>query len=191
MTLSRGDLVWDWIASLPVDHADYLLQDLPRWAREHRYPHPEVDTAFAHFWSKRQEFRSVVRYRVKEAARHFGGSGKDFDSICAGLNWLFVQNLYLSCSDIGPGLYIEHGFCTVVYARKIGMNFRVNQNVTVGTNKGGSPVIGDNVSVFAHAVVIGNIAIGDNVRIGAGAVVITDVPSDCTVVPQKARIIQR
>lgn len=33
--------------------------------------------------------------------------------------------------------------------------------------------------------------IGDNVKIGAGAIVIGDIPSNCTVVSEKSKIIKR
>jgi len=89
--------------------------------------------------------------------------------------------------DIGEGLVIYHGHGTVVAAHKIGKNFAVYQGVTVGRNdKPGrtvhNPTIGDNVSIFANAVVAGGITIGDNVKIGAGAVVMKDVPPNSVVI---------
>lgn len=50
-----------------------------------------------------------------------------------------------------------------------------NQNIA-------TPSIGNNVTVYANAVVAGNIVIGDNVTIGAGSVVMKDVPSNSLVV---------
>ncbi|MBR6126567.1 serine acetyltransferase, partial [bacterium] len=47
------------------------------------------------------------------------------------------------------------------------------------------------VVLGAGAKVLGNITIGDNVRIGAGAVVFEDVPSNCTVVGNPARIVKQ
>lgn len=54
-----------------------------------------------------------------------------------------------------------------------------------------TPSFGDNVSVYANAVVIGNISIGNNVSIGAGAVVTKPVPDNCTVVGNPMRIIKK
>lgn len=88
--------------------------------------------------------------------------------------------------DIGEGLVIYHGHGTVIAAHEIGRNFSVYQGVTIGRNakpgrKINNPIIGDNVTIFANAVVAGGITIGDNVTIGAGAVVMKDVPADSVV----------
>lgn len=82
-----------------------------------------------------------------------------------------------------------HPFATVVNANSVGKNFSVFQNVTVGVNRGGKPTIGDNVSIFTHSVVIGDITIGNNVTIGAGSVVCKSVPDNCVVIGNPARII--
>lgn len=47
------------------------------------------------------------------------------------------------------------------------------------------------MSVYANAVVVGNITIGNNVSIGAGAVVTKPVPDNCTVVGNPMRIIKK
>lgn len=54
-----------------------------------------------------------------------------------------------------------------------------------------TPSFGDNVSVYANAVVVGNISIGNNVSVGAGAVVTKSVPDNCTVVGNPMRIIKK
>lgn len=63
--------------------------------------------------------------------------------------------------------------------------------VTIGTHMptyGRAPHIGDNAYIGSDAY-LGEITIGDNVKIGANAVVIKDVPANCTVVGNPARII--
>ena len=45
------------------------------------------------------------------------------------------------------------------------------------------------VYIGAGAIIIGGITVGNNVSIGAGAIVVEDVPSNTTIVSQKARII--
>ena len=83
------------------------------------------------------------------------------------------RTLYLECPDIGGGLYIQHGFATYISAQKIGKNFSVNQQVTIGYNgTTGCPIIGDNCMVMCGAKVLGGITIGNCTRIGANAVVI-------------------
>lgn len=83
--------------------------------------------------------------------------------------------LYLECPDIDGGLYIQHGFATYISAKKIGKNFSVNQQVTIGYNgTTGCPIIGDNCMVMCGAKVLGDIELGDCTRVGANAVVIRD-----------------
>lgn len=43
----------------------------------------------------------------------------------------------------------------------------------------------------ANSTILGGITIGDNVKIGGGTTVVDDIPSNTTVVSQKARIIKR
>lgn len=51
--------------------------------------------------------------------------------------------------------------------------------------------IGKNCLIGANACVLGNVTIGDNVTIGANTVVTKDIPSNCLVVSQKAKVIKR
>jgi serine O-acetyltransferase len=111
----------------------------------------------------------------------------------------FLKNFYRECPyffldsscAIGKGLFIQHGFSTIVMA-DIGDNCWINQQVTIGhKNKSGRPKLGNNVRITAGAKVLGNIQIGDNVTVGANAVVVRDVPANCVVVGIPARIIQR
>lgn len=126
------------------------------------------------------EFRAVFYYRI--------GYLKYW------ISWLHpvFLNLYFLTPQIGPGLRIQHGFSTVIAAKSIGKNCWINQQVTIGyTNDYDCPIIGDNVTINAGAIVIGDISIGDNSVIGAGAVVTKNVPSGCTVVGNPARIVRK
>ena len=96
------------------------------------------------------------------------------------------------CKNIGEGFVLMHGIGTVFNAASvIGKNCTVLHNVTIGAGRGGAPTLGDNVYVGAGALIIGGVKIGDNVKIGAGAIVVEDIPSNSTVVCEKARIIRR
>ena len=87
-----------------------------------------------------------------------------------------MDTLYLQAKEIGGGLFIQHGFATMVTAESVGENCWINQQVTIGFNGGGSaPVIGNNVMITCGAKVLGSIMVGDNAVIGANAVVIRDV----------------
>ncbi|HQO47908.1 MAG TPA: serine acetyltransferase, partial [Paludibacteraceae bacterium] len=100
--------------------------------------------------------------------------------------------LFIYTKDIGPGLYIQHGFATIISAKSIGKDCWINQQVTIGySNATDCPVLGDNVTIPAGAKIIGKVHIGDNSTAGANAVVVKNVPSNCTVVGVPAYIVKR
>lgn len=97
-------------------------------------------------------------------------------------------------TSIEGGLMCYHPYATVINAKSIGKNFQFRNSLTIG-NKGNNnsllPTIGNDVTVGANVVIIGNITIGDNVVIGAGAVVVKDVPSNCVIAGNPAKIIKQ
>lgn len=102
-----------------------------------------------------------------------------------------LTNLYIFTQNIGSGLFIQHGFATIISAKSIGKNCWINQQVTIGfVDDSSGPVIGDNVIIYAGAKILGNIKIGNNSIVGANAVVTKDVPENCTVVGIPAYIIK-
>jgi len=104
------------------------------------------------------------------------------------------QNGYIGRETLFKGKpHFPHGLHGIHITRMatIGKNATIFQKVTIGQEKGGGPQIGDNFFCGANAVILGPVTIGDNVKIGAGAVVVEDVPSNATVVCQRARIIER
>lgn len=137
--------------------------------------------AFAFLMIVYPEFRSVFYWRLGKLARFlfFWMPGRN--------------NLYLVTNprNVGGGFYVGHGWGTVVNAQRIGKNFRVGQNVTVGSRNCKEAIIGDNVSVWANAIVLGDITVGDNSQVGAGAVVVKSIPNDSVVVPAKSMIIKQ
>lgn len=94
---------------------------------------------------------------------------------------------------IGRGLVIQHGHSSRINADQIGEGCQIWHNVTIGKDRPGGekPVIGNNVLICAGSIVIGNVHIGDNVTIGAAAVVTKDVPDNCVVVGNPARIVKK
>ncbi len=75
-----------------------------------------------------------------------------------------------------------HGEGTFILADEIGENCTIYQQVTLGKVEGGQPTIGNNVTIYAGAKVVGRVRVGDNVTIGANSVVIKNVPADVTVI---------
>lgn len=96
-------------------------------------------------------------------------------------------------TKIDGGMMCFHPFATVINAKSIGRNFEFRNGLTIG-NKGNDnsllPTIGNDVTVGANAVIIGDINIGNNVIIGAGSVVVKDVPSGVVVAGNPAQIIR-
>jgi len=100
-----------------------------------------------------------------------------------------LNSLDLHTKDIGAGFVIYHGFSTIVYAKSIGENCSVGQQVTVGMVRD-IPTIEDNVQITAGAFVVGGITVGENSIVGANATVTKDVPANCVVVGNPAFIVR-
>jgi len=99
---------------------------------------------------------------------------------------------------VGKRLSLYHGHALVInQGVVIGDNCTLRNSTTIGHKKlsDGSfskcPRIGNNVDIGANVCIIGDIVIGDNVIIGAGSVVTKSFPSDCTVVGNPARILEK
>lgn len=160
--------------------ADPLLQaDVARWWSWRNKTEISPNEAFTSLYFGFAEFRSIVRYRFLQAGVSFAIMPK----------LRLTTDLYLRTDDIGGGLRVQHGHSTWVLAQRIGRDFHVNQNVTIGIHNGKKPVIGDRVKVHAGAVVVGGITIGDDVTIAPNAFVNFDVPSGKTVFPARAVIV--
>lgn len=107
-----------------------------------------------------------------------------------------VNQLLFSChigshAQIGRNCLFQHNGLGVVISEKavIGDDVEIYQHVTIGSLRGGVPIIEDGVSIGANAVVLGAITVHRGAKIGAGAVVIDDVPEMATAVGVPARII--
>lgn len=97
-----------------------------------------------------------------------------------------------STAEIGGGLIVQHGYGTIIAPRKIGKNCWVNQGVTIGyTNDDDCPTLGDNVTVYAGAKILGDVHVGNNVVVAANAVVVKDVEDNCIVGGVPAKVIKK
>jgi serine O-acetyltransferase len=131
------------------------------------------------------EFRTLHSYRLRRAGLASAAMASVLAVVYPG-----ERTLHLACSEIGPGLFIQHGFATIVAARRVGRNCWINQQVTIGfTRPEERPSIGDDVFVYAGAKVLGDVTVGDGAVVGANAVVLEDVPPGATAVGVPARIL--
>ena len=97
-----------------------------------------------------------------------------------------------STAEIGGGLIVQHGYATIIAPRKIGKDCWINQGVTIGyTNDNDCPTLGDNVTVYAGAKILGNVRVGNNVIVAANAVVVKNVEDNCIVGGIPAKVIKR
>lgn len=192
-----------WIADLiymKSSQKEKIGQDLERYLPEMPYGKVSI-RALNYCLLIYKPFRNIFYFRIRE------------NYILKGICGFFlkpVPTIEIIGGEIGGGLRVDHNYC-VVRPFSAGRNLTIRNGVTIGKGKAvedeamagekepgkknsGSfgriqPIFGDNVDIYANAVIFGGIRIGSNVKIGAGAVVNKDVPDNCTVVGNPMRII--
>ena len=129
--------------------------------------------------TRERTFRNLFYYRIGEY-------------LSAPIRWLLPpeRTLNIWCPSIGPGAHFEHNYATYLNAESIGKDFYCLQLVTLGNGKGGRPTLGDHVSIYTGAIIYGGIRIGNNVKIAAGSVVFNDIPDNCIVAGNPAKVIK-
>lgn len=142
-----------------------------------------IEDKFGHLLYYYPEFAFIFFHRVKI----YKGS----------VNRLFLKQNFackiFGSSKINGGLVCYHPFASVINAKSIGINFTFRNGLTIGNKDDDNsliPTIGNNVTVGANVVIIGDIIIGDNVIIGAGSIVVKDVPDNVVIAGNPAIIIK-
>ena len=98
---------------------------------------------------------------------------------------------------VGSGLLVRHPVGIVIsHNSVIGKDCTVLQGVTLGERMrtaggAGAPIVGDEVVLGAHCVVLGEVRIGSRSSVGANSVVLNDVAAGSTVAGAPARTIQQ
>ncbi len=150
-----------------------ILKDLQRW-KDIKSIHEHDIVALAMIMWDYPEFRNLYIYRNSNYLLY---------RMWVKLWYHPVDTLYIDAKEIGGGLFIQHGFATMIAAERIGENCWINQQVTIGyRNQGKPPVIEDNVTITCGAKVLGDITVGRGATIGANAVVIKDVEPGAVMV---------
>jgi serine O-acetyltransferase len=143
------------------------------------------------------KFSAVLLYRVGSALFHKGFPYSALAKLAGRWNCLCNSCEFSPHAKIGPGLHIPHPIGIVVGAATAGKNLTLLQNASIALkdrslsaeDHHNYPVFGDNVTVGPSAAVLGRLFIGDGALIGANAVVLSDVPPECRVVGNPARIL--
>ena len=135
---------------------------------------------FLYLLHNNRYFRSVFYYRIGA-----------INSLLFG--WWRPGDKYFQISfntKVGKGFKVVHPYATVINAKSIGDNFSCLHCTTLGAKGDKKPIVGNNVSLGAHVLIIGGVSIGNNVIVGAGAVVVKDLPDNCVAVGNPAKPIK-
>jgi serine O-acetyltransferase len=124
------------------------------------------------------EYRNIFYLRT-------GYTGKIFGFLCPRLG-----SLDIAPTEVGPGLFIQHGEGTYVSAKAIGSNCWIGRQVVIGySNASDRPTIGDNVRIFTGAKIIGDVTIGSNATIGLNTVITQNVAAGVTMLGVPGKVV--
>ena len=175
-----------YLCALCSKHKHLIKKDIDRWNSIDRINF-NLFESMNWYMTYKKEFRNLIQHRLKNPSRtpiamlHF---------LIARMLWKPLETLYIYTEDIGGGLYIQHGFATIITARKIGENCRIYQQVTIGYKNGEQPpLLEDNVAVTCGAKVLGDITMHSGSIAAAGSVVVKDVPENAIVAGVPAKVI--
>lgn len=108
--------------------------------------------------------------------------------------WWFWRNCFVRLHSmdwsgpllIGPGLELPHPIgVLLVRGAVIGSDVALGHNVTLGgARDGGTPRLGDRVTIYPGAVIVGGITIGADSIISANSVVTRNVPPGRILTPR-------
>ena len=160
---------------------ELIKMDIDRWVEvtsDVVQPEKSDIAALSRLLSTQKAFRNLVLNRMKKPPRSVKSA---FQWWVTRRLWKPLDSLYLSTYNIGRGLFIQHGFSSVLDAEAVGENCWLNQQVTVGYSGSEHPILEDNVTIHAGAIVIGGVTMHKNSTAAAGAVVVKDVPENAIV----------
>ncbi|SAC97863.1 putative capsular polysacharide biosynthesis transferase [Enterobacter hormaechei] len=107
-----------------------------------------------------------------------------------------VNHLTIGIDVLGKkNTFLPHPLGIVIGKNvKIGSNCTIYQNVTIGVSNNKNedyPVIGDNVIIYASAIVIGKVIIENDAVIGAGCIVTKNVPANKIAIGSPMRLLDK
>lgn len=154
-----------------------IESDIPVWlkAAEKNY---KIPVSLIYLLAFFPEYRNLFYYRI-------GNLKYILNIFCRRM-----PNLDIDTKEIDECFFINHGYATIIGAKRIGKNCRVSQQVTIGEDRDERPTILDNVSILAGAVIVGGVTIGNNSVIGVNTTVFKDVPDNSTVYPPQSLVMK-
>lgn len=159
--------IWLIVTTLPRKSRQNILSELHYWGECARKEQKSDFGLLSSLLLENKEYRNLLYHRIRYDNRGY------IRSMFVKVFFPRVNTLYINTIDIGYPLYIQHGFATVIAAKKVGSYCWINQQVTIGyTFDNEPPTIGNGVRVSAGAKVLGDIEVGDNSIIAANAVVV-------------------
>ena len=133
---------------------------------------------------------AMILYRVMQWSRRH--RLVPLEMLANRLNGIFCNCYIGRGAEFGRGFVMVHADGVVINRLvRGGQNIYIEHQVTIGADRGVSPVLGDDVFVGAGARILGPVTIGDGARIGANAVVVKDVPAYATVVGVPAKVVRQ
>ena len=177
--------VFAYLCVLCSPQKHFIEKDLKRW-REIDGIHMGLFETLNWYLTYKKEFRNLLLHRLKHPSYTPLALLQYF---ITRLFWKPMESLYIYTQDIGGGLYIQHGFSTIISAKKIGENCRIYQQVTIGYKEDANPVLEDGVAVTCGAKVLGDVTMHKGSLAAAGAVVVKDVPENAIVGGIPAKVI--
>jgi len=138
-----------------------------------------------------QGFQAVLTHRAAHYLVERGGWCKVLARALSSSNAMLFGVYIDPDVAIGAGFAMPHPVGVVIGTGAIvGEGVTLYQNVTIGQAGKGTfvyPRVGDRVTIYAGAVVVGDIEIGDDVVVGANAVVLRSFSNGQHVVGAPAR----
>lgn len=161
--------------------SDKCKEDIEAYSR-HLFNNKSDFFCFSRMLVEEKSLRNVLLNRMHRNIGHY---------VLFRILFKPLESLYINTPPevIDGGLSFQHGFSTIVAAKRIGRNCRIYQQCTIGFNGSQAPIIEDNVRICAGAKVIGGVILHSDCVVGAGAVVVKDIPNNMIAVGVPAKAI--